>query len=86
MIVSAVLHDRDPCGAGACSPWSVKLSSLTQPVPPLQVNKPPQKFKKKTVFFLKTAPGKVDHDNIKKLVGGLSTPCHARRDQPVCAA
>lgn len=33
-----------------------------------QAAKPMQKFKKKTVFFLKTAPGKVDSDNLKKLV------------------
>lgn len=40
---------------------------------PAQVNKPPQKFKKKTVFFLKTAPGKVDIENVKKLVRAAAT-------------
>eukprot|EP00882_Tetradesmus_deserticola_P023224 GHRQ01025269.1.p1 GENE.GHRQ01025269.1~~GHRQ01025269.1.p1 ORF type:complete len:124 (+),score=19.21 GHRQ01025269.1:380-751(+) len=30
--------------------------------------KPPAKFKRKTVYFVKTAPAKLDNDNIRKLV------------------
>jgi hypothetical protein len=33
-----------------------------------QASKPPSKFKKKTIFFLKTADGKIDADNIKQMV------------------
>ncbi len=39
-----------------------------------QTVKPPPKFKKKTVYFLKTSPAKVDNDNLKKIVRtGCST-------------
>ena len=42
----------------------------------LQVNKPPGRFRhKKTCYFIKSAPGKIDAENIKKIVRpwGLNT-------------
>jgi hypothetical protein len=37
----------------------------------LQAIKPPSKFKRKTVYFVKTAPAKLDNDSIRKLVSHL---------------
>lgn len=35
----------------------------------LQSTKPMQKLKRKSVYFVKTAPARLDNDNIKTLVG-----------------
>jgi hypothetical protein len=50
----------------------------------MQTIKPPSKLKRKTVYFVKTAPARLDNDNIKSLVGsavcagGSSGSCAAR--------
>jgi hypothetical protein len=38
----------------------------------LKAIKPPSKFKRKTVYFVKTAPAKLDNDSIRKLVSSAS--------------
>jgi hypothetical protein len=63
-------------GAGRGKCRSVQLvAAATQgahcwalPVYCLQTTKPPQKLKKKTVYFVKTAPQRIDNDNIRKTV------------------
>lgn len=37
-----------------------------------QANKPPTKMRKKTVFFVKTVPGKLDAELFKKNVSALT--------------
>eukprot|EP00955_Chlamydomonas_euryale_P098696 365162-Chlamydomonas_euryale.AAC.20 len=46
----------------------------------LQSNKPPNKFKKKTFYFIKTSPVKIDADNIQTHVshrGGMESEARA---------
>lgn len=41
----------------------------------LQTVKPLQKFKRKTVYFVKTSPAKLDNENIKKVVSKAEDAC-----------
>jgi hypothetical protein len=77
---AALIHDTDRNEAerlpdGGCM-QHVRSPSLRGA---LQAIKPPSKFKRKTVYFVKTAAAKLDNDSIKKLVSKRSVlPCSCK--------
>lgn len=74
---------RGKCRSLQLVPAAAYTSLTAGPCPCccLQTTKPPQKLKKKTVYFVKTAPQRIDNDNIRKAVRCLSTPAWRPKQQ-----